>query len=80
MLYFIAGRKNSRKTATAHKILGDCVKDGRQTMLIVPKQFTFESDKALLHALGPRLACEVDVLRNRLCNPAVGFKGSISKS
>ena len=43
MLNFIVGVKNSGKTAKAHEILGKCVSEGKKTMLIVPKQFTFES-------------------------------------
>ena len=62
MLNFIIGVKGSGKTAKAHEILGQSVKNGGQAMLVVPKQFTFQSDKRILELLGPRHACEVEVL------------------
>lgn len=62
MLNFIIGVKGSGKTHKAHSILGDCVKRGEKAVLVVPKQFTFHSDKGILHLLGPKDACEVDVL------------------
>ena len=62
MLNFIIGRKGSGKTTFAHKLLGSFAKKGEKAVLLVPKQFTFESDKGVLDLLGPRLASEVDVL------------------
>ena len=63
MLYLIIGRKGTGKTHYAHRLLGDWVKTQRgQGVLLVPRQFTFESDKGVLETLGPRDACEVDVL------------------
>lgn len=62
MLNFIIGSKGSGKTAKAHRILGNAVRNGEKAMLIVPKQFTFASDKAILGILGPKDACEVEVL------------------
>ncbi len=80
MLYFVAGRKNSGKTATVHKLLGDAVSKGEGGMLIVPKQYTFESDRSILKLLGPRLACEVEVLSfSRLAHAAVKTFGGIAK-
>ncbi len=62
MLNFIVGVKGSGKTTEAHRILGECVRNGGKAMLIVPKQFTFQSDKGILRLLGPKDACEVEVL------------------
>ena len=63
MLYLIIGRKGAGKTHYAHRLLGDWVKTRRgQGILLVPRQFTFESDKGILETLGPRDACEVEVL------------------
>ncbi len=62
MLNFIIGRKGSGKTTFIHKLLGSFAEKGEQTVLIVPKQFTFESDRGILDTLGPRLASGVDVL------------------
>lgn len=80
MLNFITGPKGSGKTEKAHEILGERVKRGDNAMLIVPKQFTFESDKGILHLLGPRLACEVEVLSfTRLSHIAREKYGGITK-
>lgn len=62
VLNFIIGREGVGKTSYARSLLGSFVGKGEKTMLIVPKQFTFESDKGILDALGPRLASEVEVL------------------
>lgn len=79
MLNFITGVKNSGKTEKAHEILGSCVCEGKQTMLIVPKQFTFDTDRALLHLLGPKTASEIEVLSfSRLCHVAVKTYGGIT--
>lgn len=80
MLNFIIGRKNSGKTATSHAILGKAVKEGKSTMLIVPKHFTFESDKSILSLLGPKDASEVEVLSfTRLCHIVLQTFGGITK-
>ncbi|MBQ5968987.1 MAG: exodeoxyribonuclease V subunit gamma [Clostridia bacterium] len=63
MLRFIIGEKGSGKTAFVHRLLARAVRDeGRQAVLLVPRQFTFESDKGILDAMGPKDACEVEVL------------------
>ncbi len=85
MLNFITGVKNSSKTKKAHEILGKCALEGKKTMLIVPKQFTFDTDRGILHLLGPKAASEIEVLSfSRLCHVAVktygGIKTPIAKS
>ena len=63
MLYLVLGREGTGKTHYAHRLLGDWVKTTqKQGVLFVPRQFTFESDKGVLDALGPKNACEVEVL------------------
>lgn len=79
MLNFIIGAKGSGKTAKAHEILGSAVKNGKKAMLIVPKQFTFQSDKRILTLLGPKLACEVEVLSfSRLATIVLQTYGGIT--
>ena len=85
MLNFITGVKNSHKTRKAHEVLGKCANEGKDTLLIVPKQFTFDTDRALLHLLGPKTASEIEVLSfSRLCHVAVttygGIKAPIAKT
>lgn len=78
MLNFIVGVKNSGKTSKAHKVLGKCVSEGKKTMLIVPKQFTFDTDKGILHLLGPKTASDIEVLSfSRLCNVVLKTYGGI---
>lgn len=62
MLNFVLGRKGSGKTTYIHKKLGSLSEEGERTVLVVPKQFTFESDRSVLSLLGPRLASRVEVL------------------
>lgn len=79
MLNFIIGAKGSGKTSKAHSILGKRVKNGEQAMLIVPKQFTFQSDKGILSLLGPKDACEIEVLSfSRLANVVMQTYGGIT--
>ncbi len=80
MLNFIIGRKNSGKTTAAHKILGERVKEGKETVLIVPRQYTFESDRSILSLLGPKAASVVEVLSfTRLSHIALSLYGGIKK-
>lgn len=80
MLNFIVGVKSSGKTKKAHEILGESVSAGKGAMIIVPKQFTFETDRGLLSLLGPKDACEVEVFSfSRLCHVAVSTYGGIKK-
>ena len=80
MLNFIIGKKQSGKTTAAHNILKECVSSGKSTMLIVPKQYTFQSDKKILSLLGPKDASEVEVLSfSRLVNTAMTRYGGIKK-
>ena len=80
MLQFIIGARQSGKTKKAHEILKNAVSSGRSAMLIVPKQYTFESDKKILHLLGPKDASEVEVLSfSRLVNTAMSRYGGIRK-
>ena len=80
MLNFVIGVKGSGKTQKAHRILGEAVNKGEKAMLIVPKQFTFQSDKRILELLGPRLACEVEVLSfSRLATVVLQTYGGITR-
>ncbi len=80
MLNFIIGRKNSGKTAAAHKILGERVKQGGEAMLLVPRQYTFESDRGILSLLGPKAASGVEVLSfTRLSHIVLSVYGGIKK-
>lgn len=63
MLCFVSGKAGSGKTTCLHKLLAKKVREeNTQAILIVPKQFTFESDTRILDILGPKDACSVEVL------------------
>ena len=80
MLSFITGVKGSGKTALAHKITGEAVSAGKSVMLIVPRQFSFESDRSILSLLGPKLASETEVYSfRRLCDEVVKSHGGTGK-
>ncbi len=62
MLKFIYGRA---ATGKSYKIINDICADvfsGKDTVLLVPEQFTFESERALLKALGNRASTDTKVL------------------
>ncbi len=80
MLNFITGVKGSGKTSLAHKITGEAVSAGKSVMLIVPRQFSFETDRSILSLLGPRLASETEVYSfSRLCDEVVKNHGGTGK-
>lgn len=63
MLQLILGRSGTGKTEWIYDKLCDAAWAGREDLiLLVPEQFSFESERALLHRLGPRLARNVKVL------------------
>ena len=63
MLHLIIGTQGCGKTAYAHRLLKEMVSQGeRDMLLIVPEQFTHESELGVLSELGAAGACEVDVL------------------
>ncbi len=61
MLQFIFGPPAAGKTYTITHKLKELVNSGRQAVLIVPEQFTFESEKTLLKEIGESTALLVNV-------------------
>lgn len=62
MLHFILGRASSGKTEYLHKVLGGLLgENGSSATLIVPEQFTFETDKGILNTMGAVKSNRVDV-------------------
>jgi ATP-dependent helicase/nuclease subunit B len=59
----ILGRVGGGKTTHVHKLIEDFVKDGfSDIVLIVPEQFSFATERAMLSRLGPSEADKVEVL------------------
>lgn len=78
MLHLYTGTLGSGKTAKIHsmiKELADSGKDG--IFLIVPEQFTHESDVGLVRTAGPAAACRAEVLSfERLADRFLGIYGN----
>lgn len=70
MLRLILGRAGSGKTTSVRNILADYARQGVQDMiLIVPEQFSFESEREMLRLLGARESSRVEILSfTRLVN------------
>ncbi len=62
MLRLILGRAATGKTTYVREIIADKAMQGEEVVLIVPEQFSFESEKAMIEKLGARRASEISVL------------------
>lgn len=63
MLRFVLGRAGSGKTEYVRRALGELAESGRQKlMLLVPEQYSFESERAMLRLLGEKNAGLVQVM------------------
>ena len=69
MLRFILGRSKSGKTKYVRDYLAALAKEGKSNLLmIVPDQQTFDTEKAFLNLLGPKISPRVTVMGfSRLC-------------
>ncbi len=52
MLHIILGRASTGKSFSAIQSVTNDIKNNKNAVLLVPEQFTFESERALLHTLG----------------------------
>ena len=70
MLKFVFGRAGSGKTQYVRNLLCESAKSGKKGLcLIVPDQFSFESERSILQTLGASDASKVEVLGfSRLCD------------
>ena len=76
MLQFILGRASSGKSYEICRRIADCVKQGCEPVLIIPEQFSFESEKRILSLLGDSGAQKVKVLSfSRLCDEVESIAG-----
>lgn len=79
MLTFILGRAASGKTHYLLEQLRESVNNGAYPVLIVPEQFSFESEKGILDKLGDSDAQRVTVVSfTRLCDEIEHQMGGIS--
>lgn len=79
MLTFIMGRPASGKSYTILNKIKELTANGKDSILIVPEQFTFENERAVLKALGDKAALNVSVLSfSRLCDEIGNLQGGIA--
>ncbi|MEG0017310.1 MAG: PD-(D/E)XK nuclease family protein [Hydrogenoanaerobacterium sp.] len=69
MLQFITGTTGTGKTTLLRRLVCEAVNDGKKAIVIVPEQYSFETEKSLYNAIGAQKAIAVEVLSfTRLCN------------
>ena len=79
MLKFIFGRPASGKTYNLLNMIKELSDSGKTAVLIVPEQFSFESERAVLKALGDKAALNVSVMSfSRLCDEVGRAVGGIA--
>lgn len=79
MLQFILGKPATGKTYTILNKIKELSLEGKTAILIVPEQYTFESERLVLSELGDRATLNVTVLSfTRLCDEIGNICGGIS--
>ena len=62
MLHLLKGRAGSGKTAEMRKIISELAEAGSsRPLLLVPEQFSFETERTMLKLLGPKMLKNVDI-------------------
>ena len=62
MLQFVLGRAGSGKTEYLRELLAEKNRQGgEKLMMLVPEQYSFETEKAILHKAGPVRAATIQV-------------------
>lgn len=78
MLQFVLGRASSGKTYTVTQKIAECIAQGENPVLLVPEQFSFESEKNILDVVGDGNAQKVSVISfTRLCDEVERIAGGI---
>lgn len=76
MLQFIFGRAASGKTTEMLARIRSLVTEGGEAVLLVPEQFSFDTEREVLHALGDHDAARVSVMSfTRLCDEVERLTG-----
>lgn len=78
MLQFILGRASTGKTYTVTQKIAECISVGVCPVLLVPEQFSFESEKNILDCVGDGNAQKVPVISfTRLCDEIERIVGGV---
>ena len=76
MLKFVLGRALCGKSYYICQSIAECVKKNKSPVLIIPEQFSFESEKRILSLLGDSEAQKVKVFSfSRLCDEVESITG-----
>ena len=79
MLKFIFGLPVSGKTYKVMQMIKENALNGKQSVLLVPEQFSFESERSVLKMLGDKSARSVSVMSfSRLCDEIGRSTGGIA--
>lgn len=62
MLHLIIGRSSSGKTTLIRKIISEKLDSGEKVALLVPEQFSFESEKGIISMFGAQKASQMGIL------------------
>lgn len=62
MLKLILGRASTGKTTYIRKLIAEKLTSGDELLLIVPEQFSFESEKAMIERLGAKKLSEMKIM------------------
>ena len=62
MLHLLKGRAGSGKTARMREIISQMAENGSSSpLLLVPEQFSFETERIMLNLLGPKRLKNIDI-------------------
>lgn len=79
MLTFILGKPKTGKTTLIINKIKELSEKGGKAVFVVPEQFTFETERAVLKALGDKASLDVTVLSfSRLCDEIGNISGGIA--
>ncbi|MBQ2756462.1 MAG: PD-(D/E)XK nuclease family protein [Oscillospiraceae bacterium] len=79
MLEIILGTSGSGKTVAVYEKIADCATAGKEVILLVPEQYSFESERTLFDRIGAELMTKVEVFSfKRLANAVFKKYGGIS--
>ena len=62
MFHLITGRSGSGKTEYLRKVLAEKAEAGNDRLILVPEQFSFDSERGMLEKLGNKKAQQIQVL------------------
>lgn len=79
MLHLVFGRSGAGKTRFALKTAFEAAEKGGKAVLIVPEQFTFETERALVREFGPKCCLDIETLSfSRLVPRILGECGGLA--